>query len=100
MTKLYRVTSNGKGIYERVDELCPKDDSRRRSKPDGSWVAKAGLAYPGSKSYWTEKGFKKYKESGLFNWHRSVVGEVQEEEIDKPQNVLYEDELQVLVGGE
>lgn len=96
----YRVTVNNVGIYEGVDRDCPRDDIRRQNKPDGSWLPKVGAGYPGAVSYWTEFGWKTYNESGLFDWHRSVVnGEVQVERLDeKPVNVLYEDAYQLIIG--
>lgn len=87
------------GIYEAIDRDCPRDDIRLQNKPDGGWLPKVGARYPGAISYWTEFGWKVYNESGLFNWHTSVVvGEVSVEKLEeKPVNVLYEDAYQVIV---
>ena len=94
----YRFSVNGLGIYEAVNKDCPKDDPRRANKPDGSWLPKKGTEYPGSVSFWTEKGLEKYKESGLEAWHASVVkGNVEMTEIQRPAEVLYEDEYQIIV---
>lgn len=97
--KFYRGVVNGVGIYEAVDRDCPRDDDRRIGKPDGGWLAKVGMNYPGATSYWTELGWKKYQDSGLYDWHKSVVlGEVQVIEIDQePENILYQDEYQIIV---
>lgn len=96
--KFYRVTVGGIGIYEAVDRDCPKDDPRRASKPDGSWLPKKGADFPGAISLWSEYGFWKYKESGLMDWHTSVVsGEVKVTEYPHPEEVLYEDEFQVIL---
>jgi hypothetical protein len=97
--KWYRVTVDDVGIYEAVDRDCPRYSDCRNSKPDGSWLQKVGSKYPGAISYWTECGWKKYNDSGLYDWHKSVVkGEVRiESVIDKPENVLYEDEYQIIV---
>ncbi|MEX0917020.1 MAG: hypothetical protein WDZ90_00630 [Candidatus Paceibacterota bacterium] len=96
--KFFRITVNGKGIYEAVEQDCLKDDPRREGKPDGSWLKKVGQDFPGAVSYWTQKGLERYKESGLFDWHKSVInGAVTIEEVDKkPKDVLYEDEYQVI----
>lgn len=95
---LYRVTSDGVGIYEAVEKLCPKDDPRRVDKPDGSWLSKKGKDFPDGVSFWTEKGLDKYKESGLYDWHKMIVGDkVGLEEIKRPVDVLYEDEYQVII---
>lgn len=96
----YRVTVNGVGIYEVVDRDCPRDDVRRQEKPDGSWLPKVGSNYPGAVSYWTEFGWKKYNESGLFDWHKSVItGAVRVERLDEKLNgILYEDDYQVIFG--
>lgn len=96
--KFYRVTCDGIGIYEAVDKYCKKEDERRKNKPDGSWLPKVGVDFPGKVSFWTEKGFKKYQESGLFDWHKSVVeGEIKIIEINhKPENILYEDDYQII----
>ncbi|MCY4644363.1 MAG: hypothetical protein OXB88_07055 [Bacteriovoracales bacterium] len=67
-------------------------------KPDGAWLPKVGFKYPGAISFWTECGLERYKNSGLFKWHRSVVaGEVQvtQKRISE-LNVLYEDKYQVI----
>ena len=95
----YRITVDGVGIYEAVERDCPRDDDRRKVKPDGSWLPKVGMNYPGAVSYWTEAGFERYKTSGLFNWHSSVVrGAVKVDVLErKPASVLYEDELQIIV---
>lgn len=84
-------------MYEAVENDCPRDDPRRKNKPDGSWLPKAGLRYPQAISFWKEAGLKKYIESGLLKWHASVVkGEVKVVIIDKPKKMLYEDEYQVI----
>jgi hypothetical protein len=95
----YRVTVGGKGIYEAVDRDCPKGDIRRKNKPDGSWLAKVGKKYPGAVSYWTEVGWKKYQDSGLFSWHASVCksSPVVEKVEELSGRVVYQDQLQVLV---
>lgn len=94
----YRVVVDKIGIYEAVDRDCPKTDPRREKKPDGSWLPKAGPRFPGAISYWTEFGWKTYRESGLYDWHRSVVkGMVQVIELDhEPELVLYRDEFQII----
>lgn len=86
------------GIYEAVFRDCPKEDPRRGNKPDGSWLARVGEAYPGGVSYWTEEGWRVYQESGLFAWHTSVVrGEVVVLELaHEPEDVVYRDEYQVI----
>lgn len=94
----YRVVVDGIGIYEAVDNDCPKDDPRREVKPDGSWLAKKGIDFPGSISYWTAAGFQKYNDSGLFDWHRSVVdGVIEISTTSRPDDILYEDEYQILI---
>lgn len=94
----YRATVDSIGIYEAVERDCSRDDIRRQTKPDGGWLPRVGTKYPGAISYWTEFGWKVYSESGLFDWHKSVVnGEVRVERwYEKPGNVLYEDEYQVI----
>ncbi|PJE64630.1 MAG: hypothetical protein COU90_02200 [Candidatus Ryanbacteria bacterium CG10_big_fil_rev_8_21_14_0_10_43_42] len=96
--KFYRIVVNGVGIYEAVDRDCPKNDSRRKDKPDGSWLPKKGLDYPEAISFWSEYGLRKYRESGLMNWYVSVVGgEVEVVTINRPTDILYEDEYQIIV---
>lgn len=95
----YRVKVGDIGIYEAVDRDCPKGDPRRENKPDGGWLPKKGIDFPGAISYWTEYGWKQYRDSGLFDWHASVVnGEVTVEKLEeRPKEVLYEDEFQIIV---
>ncbi len=98
LEKFYRVTVDGLGIYEAVDRDCSKDDPRRADKPDGSWLPKKGVDFPGAISYWSKFGFDRYRESGLMDWHASVVkGEVEVTEISRPSQVLYEDEYQIII---
>lgn len=93
----YRVTSGELGIYAAVDQDCPRDDRRREQKPDGSWLIKAGLKYPGAISLWTDKGMKKYINSGLLEWHLSVVEKPVFVHIaNKPHQFVYQDELQII----
>ena len=97
MAQYYRIVVESKGIYEAVQQQCPKGDSRRFNKPDGSWLIKAGEKYPGAISFWTEKGIKKYDDSGLLDWHISVVkGQVYALIIDRPNKVLYTDDYQII----
>ena len=93
----YRVTSGHRGIYEAVESDCPRGDVRRKGKPDGAWLPKVGKDYPGAISLWTAAGMERYVESGLLEWHKTVVKK-------KPRvalvllsgAVLYADPLQVI----
>lgn len=97
MENYYRVIVGTKGIYEAVEKDCQKNDPRRKNKPDGSWLPKAGLQYPGAIYFWKKNGLKKYIESGLLKWHASVVkGGVEILIIDKPEKLLYEDAYQII----
>jgi hypothetical protein len=91
--------SGNKGIYEAVEMDSPKEDSRRKSKPDGSWLPKVGKKYPGAVSYWSQEGLEKYAQSGLMDWHASVVNHPVQVLVimDKPVEILYEDEYQIIV---
>ncbi len=95
--KLYRLISRGIGIYEAVDQDCPKSDPRRASKPDGSWLAKAGQRYPGAISFWKKAGLEAYESSGLRAWHESVLKEPAELRLTRaPEAFFYEDEHQLI----
>ncbi len=94
----YRFIKNGTGIYEAVAKESPKDDPRRINKPDGSWLPKKGLEYPGAISFWKDFGLDKYIESGLLDWHISILKDrVEVMIIEKPNKILYEDEYQIIV---
>ena len=96
--KFCRIVVDGVGIYEIVDRDCPKDDPRRENKPDGSWLPKKGLDYSRAISFWSEYGLKKYRESGLMNWRTSVVkGKIEVITINRPAEILYEDEYQIIL---
>jgi len=98
MSEYYRFVVNDKGIYEAVECDCPKTDLRRKNKPDGSWLTKIGIKYPGAISFWTKPGLKKYLQSGLMGWHKSVVkGEVKIIIIEEPKNILFRDQDQIIV---
>jgi len=93
----YRFITNGRGIYEAVDQDCSKDDPRRLNKPDGSWLPKKGLDYPGAISFWTDFGVKKYFDSGLLNWHKSAIkGNIEVMVMARPTEILYDDEYQII----
>lgn len=95
----YRIIVGNKGIYEAVDNDCPKNDPKRKQKPDGSWLPKIGQKYIGAISFWKEEGLKKYIESKLLQWHLSVVkGEARIITIERPKRILYEDNYQVVCG--
>ena len=96
--KVYRFQVQNVGIYEAVDRDCPRGDQRRESKPDGSWLSKVGMNYPGAVSFWKQAGLKKYLDSGLRDWHESVVNDKVHmiEVLLEKVEVLYEDELQVI----
>lgn len=95
--KFYRFVVGDIGIYEAVERDCPRDDKRREGKPDGSWLPRVGKSYPGAISFWKERGLKKYLESGLQQWHRSVVsGEVSVLVAEALSDIVYEDEYQVI----
>lgn len=97
----YRIVVDGVGIYEAVDKYCPKDDPRRRNKPDGSWLPKKGLAYPGGVSFWSTRGLQKYRASGLLDWHTAMVhGKIEVLMTTRPVEVLYEDVYQIIVDPE
>lgn len=95
--KIYRFVCSDAGIYEAVEKYCPKNDERRLAKPDGSWLPKVGEEYPGAISFWTEKGLNKYKNSGLRDWHYSVVnGQAKLLIAEKPESCRYQDDYQVI----
>ena len=93
----YRFESNGMGIYKAVDIQCPQNDKRRLIKPDGAWLPKIEASYPKSISFWTELGLEKYLNSGLQEWHRSVVrGPLTIIKSNNPSRIFYEDEFQII----
>lgn len=93
----YRFITNGVGIYEAISNEVEMNDQRRLNKPDGSWLPKKGLNYPGVISFWNDFGLKKYFNSGLLNWHKSVIkGNIEVIVIDRPAEILYEDEYQII----
>jgi len=97
MAEYFRLVVGDLGIYEAVDRDCPRKDTRRENKPDGSWLPKVGAKYPGAISFWTDFGLKYYVKSGLLEWHVSVLK-------DQPivltaeniTDILYRDEYQVI----
>ncbi len=94
----YRFVKKGIGIYEAVAKESPKDDPRRINKPDGSWLPKKGTEYPGAISFWSEFGLDKYIKSGLLDWHTSILKDnVEVTTIERPNEILYEDEYQIIV---
>ena len=61
-------------------------------------VAQKGHSYQGAISFWSNFGIKKYFDSGLMNWHKSVIkGNVEVIVIERPEEVLYEDEYQIIL---
>jgi hypothetical protein len=95
--KLFRFVSGNLGIYEAVDVDCPRSDERRQKKPDGSWLPKVGASFPGAISFWTEHGLRTYIQSGLCDWHRSIVTKPVKIIIaSAPKRVHYQDAFQVI----
>lgn len=93
----YRFLVDGIGVYEKVETDCPKHDTRRKNKPDGSWLPKVGQKFPGAISFWTQKGLKKYEKSGLRVWHQSVTtGNNELLTITKPSQIIYQDDWQII----
>ncbi|MEM7029652.1 MAG: hypothetical protein AAF629_08810 [Chloroflexota bacterium] len=93
----YRFLCNEVGIYAAVDRDCPRDDIRRKTKPDGSWLPKVGPDFPGAISFWTQVGLRQYHTSGLLQWHCSVVKEpVQVMICTEVDTVLYTDDYQII----
>ena len=93
----YRYLCKDIGIYAAVERDCPRNDERRKHKPDGAWLPKVGTQYPGAISFWTTFGLTEYIGSGLCDWHRTVVDDQIQVmvgfEIDE---VLYADEYQII----
>jgi len=95
--KYYRFVSDKYGIYAAADRDCPRTDPRRNNKPDGSWLEKAGTKFPGAISFWTEEGLKQYIESGLQEWHASVVKDPVFVQVARdPGDILYSDPHQII----
>ena len=96
--KYYRVVVNGKGISQAVDELCPRGDPRRYTIPPHLWLAQVTQKYPNGTSYWTEEGIRKYKDSGLLDWHLSFIkdGQVVVLVAEKPKRIFYQDDYRVI----
>src|ERR1700745_3569756 len=95
--KLYRLCCDDIGIYEVVNKFCPRTDERRKFQPDGEWLQNVGVKYPGAKSFWTELGLRKYIESGMRDWHYSVIeGQAKLVVIEASFNVLHRDAHQII----
>ena len=92
-----RIECEGVGIYEAVEQYCPRHDLRRANKPDGSWLPRVGERFPGAVSFWKPEGLRKYTESGLRAWHESVVPTSELRVANaKEIDLLYEDEFQII----
>jgi aminoglycoside phosphotransferase (APT) family kinase protein len=92
-----RFECNGVGIYEAVDKHCPRNDERRKTKPDGSWLPRVGEKFPGANSFWKPHGLKTYSESGLRAWHESVVPKIELHVFNPGEiEVLYQDDFQII----
>lgn len=96
--RLFRVIVGEHGLYEAATEACPESDDRYGSKPDESWLPQFGEQFATSITFWTEFGLWRYINSGLFDWHKSLVSEsisilIAETRPDSPE---YENEFQVV----
>ncbi|RJQ21848.1 hypothetical protein C4580_01645 [Candidatus Woesearchaeota archaeon] len=95
--EFFRVIAGTQGIYAAVERDCPRNDARRKNKPDGSWLPKEGPKHPGAISFWKEFGLQKYIASGLLGWHAFVVKEpIQVQIISRPPKILHEDDYQII----
>ncbi len=98
MKALYRVTYNNKGIYNELKKIVGKDVwLSLLSLKEFNWLPKPPTYSTENKSYFTKKGFERFKKETLPVIYKYLdKRNVKFETFDKVENIIYSDEYQVV----
>lgn len=98
MNKYYRVTYDGKGIYNELKNNVGIDTWKKLlSLSELTWLPKPPSYAENNKSYFTEKGYKKFTENVLPIIKEYLsVDKITITSYSEVENIIYEDEYQVV----
>ena len=93
MENIYRVTYDGIGIYEAYKRLVSKEEWLLfLQNENNKWLSKPSYYDDSFKSYFTEKGFKQFKELIL----PIMLEKLSEEKVNIQTFKMYEDTYQII----
>lgn len=96
--KLYRVTYKGEGIYEALRKKITIEEWKELLNSNKfNWLPKPKLYNSNNRSYFTEKGYKKFMDEAyqIMTKHLSESN-IMIEEFYNIDNIIYEDEYQII----
>ncbi len=98
MGEFYRVTYNNKGIYNELKKIVGKDTwLYLLTIEEFTWLPKPPTYSSENKSYFTKKGFTKFKEETLPIMLKYLEPQnIKIESFSKVENIIYLDEYQVI----
>ena len=99
MELLYRVTYNNEGVYNELKKAVGKNIWLNiLSLKEINWLPKPPAYAANNKSYFTEKGFDRFKKETLPIIYKYLDKEnIKIETFEKVENIIYSDEYQVVV---
>ena len=99
METLYRVTYNNEGVYNELKKNINKNTwLDLLSSKEINWLPKPPTYATQNKSYFTEKGFDRFKKETLPIIYKYLDKEnIKIETFEKVENIIYSDEYQVVV---
>ncbi len=99
MIPLYRVTYNNKGIYNELKKTVNKDTwLYLLSLKEINWLPKPPTYATENKSYFTQKGFEKFKKETLPIIYQYLDNKnIKVETFEKVENIVYSDDYQIVV---
>ena len=98
MNQLYRVTYNNKGIYNELKKIVGKDIwLHLLTLKEITWLPKPPAYCTENRSYFTAKGFAKFKEETLPLITKYLdKNNIKIETYTKVDNIIYSDEYQII----
>lgn len=97
--KIYRITYNGEGIYEALRKNITMEEWKALLKSSKfNWLPKPKLYSEKNRSYFTDKGYKKFMEDvyPIMIKHLSLDN-ISIEEFDNINNIIYKDKYQIII---
>ncbi len=101
MESLYRVTYNNQGIYNELKKVVGKDIwLYLLSLKEINWLPKPPTYATENRSYFTQKGFERFKKETLpilyqYLDEKNIKIETFEK-VEKVENIIYSDEYQIV----
>ena len=99
METLYRVIYNNEGVYNELKKNINKNTwLNLLSSKEINWLPKPPTYVTQNKSYFTTKGFDRFKKETLPIIYKYLDKEnIKIETFEKVENIIYSDEYQVVI---